>query len=100
MPLHQLWEYFHGGDRELLRTLWMNILLFVPGGLLLSALWPDSWHKKAVLTIVLLSALSVGIERTQFHYALGLAETDDVLCNTLGAALGGLMHYAAGLEEK
>ena len=33
---HHLKEYlFCNGDRELLRTLWMNTLLFIPGGLCL-----------------------------------------------------------------
>lgn len=94
---HQLKEYLNGGDKELLRTLWMNVLLFVPGGLLLEALWPRCFPRWVCipLTILLLTALSVGIEATQFQYALGCVEADDVLCNGLGAALGVLIHETA-----
>lgn len=101
MPLHQLWVYFHGGSRELLRTLWMNVLLFTPGGLLLAALWPEQWRRsrRFWLTVVLLTAVSGGIEWVQFHFGLGLAETDDVLCNALGAILGAIMNRAADLED-
>ena len=95
---HQLKEYlFHNGDRELLRTLWMNVLLFVPGGLLLEALWPRCFPRWlcAILSAGLLTALSVGIEATQYRYALGCVEADDVLCNGLGGLLGAGMHEAA-----
>ena len=95
---HQLKEYlFNDGDKELLRTLWMNVLLFVPGGLLLEALWPRR-HPRWVcipLAVILLTALSVGIEAMQYRYALGVVEADDVLCNGLGAALGLFIHEGA-----
>ena len=101
MPLHQLWMYFHGGTKELLRTMWMNVLLFVPGGLLLTALWPQKWQAGCRLldTVVVLTAVSVAVEWCQFHGGLGVAETDDVLCNGLGAAIGAIIHRAAELTE-
>ena len=34
--------------------------------------------------------LSAVIEAAQYAFGLGRAETDDVLCNTLGALLGAL----------
>ena len=95
---HQLKEYFfYDGDVELLRTLWMNVLLFVPGGLLLEALWPQRVPRwvRIPLTVIFLTALSVGIEATQYRYALGVVEADDVLCNGLGAFLGALIHEFA-----
>ena len=92
---HQLKAYFAGGDRELLRTLGMNVLLFVPGGLLLASVLPGRWHwwARLALAAAVLLVLSVGIEAVQYRYALGLVETDDVLCNTLGALIG------AGMQE-
>ena len=91
---YQLKMYFNGGPKELLRTLWMNVLLFVPGGLLLAALWPDKWPRwvSIPLTVLALLALSVGVETMQYRYGLGCAEADDVLCNTLGAMLGAGIH--------
>ena len=93
-PFHQLREYLRGGSSELLRVLWMNVLLFVPGGVWLEALWPERWPRWrcAVLTTALLTGLSVGVETAQYVYALGYVEADDVLCNGLGAALGMLIH--------
>ena len=32
--------------------------------------------------------MSTVIEYTQYHFSLGMAETDDVICNTLGAFIG------------
>ena len=100
---HQLKEYlFNNGDKELLRTLWMNVLLFVPGGLLLETLWPPFFPRWVCipLTIILLTALSVGIEAVQYRYALGIVEADDVLCNGLGAALGVVIHECAVLLSR
>ena len=87
---HQLKMYFAGGDKECLRVLWMNLFLFIPGGLLLETVWPERVPRLlcAVLTLALLTALSVGIEAVQFRYALGHVEADDVLCNALGALCG------------
>ena len=100
---HQLKAYlFNNGDKELLRTLWMNVLLFVPGGLLLEALWPRCFPPWVCipLTIILLTGLSVGIEAVQYRYALGIVEADDVLCNGLGAALGVVIHEGAFLLSR
>lgn len=45
-----------------------------------------------ILSVLVLFALSVGIETAQYWYALGCVEADDVLCNTLGAVLGVTIH--------
>ena len=42
----------------------------------------------AAIAVGFAVALSVGIEIVQYAFALGRCETDDVLCNALGAALG------------
>ena len=75
---------------ELYRELLMNIFLFFPLGLTLSNALPRKWHRwiRIALTALVGCLLSVGVESAQYRYALGLAETDDVLCNTLGAFLG------------
>ena len=44
--------------------------------------------------------LSAGIEYAQYRYALGLAETDDVICNTLGAFIGSTSLLIAHAIEK
>ena len=96
-PFYQLQQLFAGGPKELIRTLWMNVLLFVPGGLFLAAQMPRKWPRWLCVLLVwmLLVGLSAGIEWLQYRYALGVAEADDFLCNTLGAMLGIAMHEGA-----
>lgn len=79
----------HGGERELLRADWMNLLLFVPCGLALPELLPQHWGRwRILLTAAAALLLSMGIEWMQYTCRLGAAETDDVLFNTLGALTG------------
>lgn len=87
---------------ELYREMLMNIFLFFPLGLTLSNALPRRWHRwgRITLTTLVGCALSAGIEYAQYRYALGLAETDDVICNTLGAFLGAASLLAAHAIEK
>lgn len=87
---------------ELYREMLMNIFLFFPLGLTLSNALPRKWHRwgRIILTTFIGCALSAGIEYAQYRYALGLAETDDVICNTLGAFLGAASLLAAHAIEK
>ena len=87
---------------ELYREMLMNIFLFFPLGLTLSNALPRRWHRwgRIALTTLVGCALSAGIEYAQYRCALGLAETDDVICNTLGAFLGAASLLAAHAIEK
>ena len=80
----------------------MNIFLFFPLGLTLSNALPRKWHRwlRIALTTLVGCALSAGIEYAQYRYALGMAEVDDVICNTLGAFLGAASLLAAHAIEK
>lgn len=63
-----------------------NVGLFVPVGfLLVIALWPRHPIRVAALTGFL---ISLTIEVAQFVFARGYSDIDDVIFNTLGAALG------------
>ena len=75
---------------ELYREMLMNVFLFFPLGLTLSNALPRRWNYRRRIGVTVLAGclLSAGIEYAQYRFALGLAETDDVLCNTLGALLG------------
>lgn len=89
MPLGSYAEAFRqGGQREMLRSNLMNILLFYPAGLL-SGVLP---RKCSVSRLLGLSALwtsfSLVIELLQYRFSLGLVQTDDVLHNALGAFTG------------
>lgn len=87
---------------EIYREMLMNVFLFFPLGLTLSNALPRRWHRwgRITLTTLVGCALSAGIEYTQYRCALGLAETDDVICNTLGAFLGAASLLAAHAIEK
>ena len=79
-------------NREIVRSLLLNILLFCPFGAALACLLP---HRVPPLARILLTGLigmflSILIEYCQFRFSIGNAEADDVICNTLGALIGGL----------
>lgn len=64
-----------------------NIVFFIPFGL---------FHPLKKWKTVLLTAIffSVVIEVVQYIGGFGLAELDDVICNTLGAMIGfGILSY-------
>lgn len=87
---------------EIYREMLMNVFLFFPLGLTLSNALPRKWHRwlRIIFTTLVGCALSAGIEYAQYRYALGLAETDDVICNTMGAFLGAASLLAAHAIEK
>ena len=87
---------------ELYREMLMNVFLFFPLGLTLSNALPRRWHRwgRIILTTLIGCILSAGIEYVQYRYALGMAEVDDVICNTLGAFLGAASLLTAHAIEK
>lgn len=87
---------------ELYREMLMNVFLFFPLGLTLSNALPRKWHRwgRIAFTTLIGCILSAGIEYAQYRCALGLAETDDVICNTLGAFLGSTSLLIAHAIEK
>lgn len=87
---------------ESYRELLMNIFLFFPLGLTLSNALPQSWGRwrRIGLTVTIGLLLSAGIEYTQYRFALGVAETDDVICNTLGTFIGSIsLLIAHGIKK-
>ena len=74
-------------QRELYRSMLMNVFLFEPLGLALSGLLPKKWYSLTIAVVVGM-LLSIGIEAAQFYYGLGRCEVDDVIMNTLGCAIG------------
>lgn len=89
-------------QREFYRAMLMNVFLFFPLGLALSNALPQKWNRwgRIALTTLFGCLISVGIEFTQYRFSLGMAETDDVLCNTLGAFLGACsLLIAHGVER-
>ncbi len=91
---------------ELYRSMLMNVFLYFPLGLTLSNALPQTWNLwgRVAFTTALCCVLSALIEYAQYRYALGVAETDDVLCNTMGAFLGAcsllIVHAIQTLQGK
>ena len=87
---------------ELYREMLMNVFLFFPLGLTLSNALSRKWHRwlRIILTTLVGCALSAGIEYAQYRYALGTAEVDDVICNTMGAFIGSTSLLIAHTIEK
>lgn len=75
---------------EIYRSMFMNVLLFVPFGLFLP--YGQEEFRRGKIKTTLLSAFffSCFVEILQYVFMLGRAEVDDVICNVLGALVGSL----------
>lgn len=65
-----------------------NILLFLPLGASLFTLLRTATRYPILSTVLIGAAASLFIEVSQFVFAVGYTDVDDLLFNTLGAALG------------
>lgn len=92
-PFASYLRFFREGDPELLRSDFMNILMFYPVGMLLIQLLPRRWslRRRLLVTVAAACLTSAAIELTQYFASLGQLETDDLLHNTLGAFLGAFL---------
>lgn len=93
LPFHSYRAVMAGENKEILRSNFMNAILFYPVGLFACELPPKNWSqvKRVILVAVLFALVSVGIEFCQYHFALGQAEVDDVIHNALGSLIGALI---------
>ena len=83
---HPFWSY----DRpELLIENIMNVIVFIPVGMILGSLLrvKGSW----LVALLIGCSISVTIEALQFWFMKGFSEFDDVMHNTLGCLIGWLM---------
>ena len=93
MPFHTLTTIPY--NNEAVRTMIMNIALFLPLGLTVPYVFEnvkDVWHKW-IYCMLVGCGISIAVELVQYCFALGQAETDDVICNTLGCGLGVLADW-------
>lgn len=84
-PFWSYLAYFSGSNPQLLPESIMNVLVFIPIGLLLGLISRSMTWLRALLIGV---CLSVGIESLQFIFLRGFSEFDDVTHNTLGCVIG------------
>ena len=66
----------------------MNVVVFVPVGLLLGIAFKQMTWWKALL---IGCSISITIEALQFWFMKGFSEEDDVMHNTVGCILGYMM---------
>ena len=78
------WSYAYWNKPEYRWQIYMNIFLFIPFGYILAWVLNREFWKTLLLGIF----LSIAIEVSQYHYALGLCEFDDIFHNTIGTAIG------------
>lgn len=72
-----------------------NVLFFIPFGFLFP------WKQRRWIAVVCACVFSSLIETTQYVTARGLCELDDIIANTIGAAVGmGLCAMAIKLKVK
>lgn len=85
---HPFWSYkaILEGRVELLPENIMNVVVFVPVGILLGSLLKGNgaWRKAILIGL----GISVSIEVLQFILHRGFSEVDDVMHNTLGCMIG------------
>ena len=84
---HPFWSYkaIQEGRDDLLAENIMNVVVFIPVGLLLSIAFKQmTWWK----VLLIGCGISVTIESLQFFFMRGFSELDDVMHNTLGCLLG------------
>lgn len=80
---------FPDGNMTILYETVLNVVLFMPIGILMGFLtsnWTRKWQWFSVTLIGV--GLSVIIEFFQYYLERGCVETDDVIHNTLGCLLG------------
>ena len=84
--LELFWTIRHiiAGNTDLILEIFWNIVLFIPLGLLLSALLSG----RAWISIPICMAASAAIEVTQLLTHRGLFEFDDIIYNSAGAVIG------------
>ena len=86
LPFGSYIEAFLEGDAEVWLQILMNVVVFVPIGLLLPCCFRKFEKNKRILLTALIS--SSGIELLQGIFKIGMLETDDVLGNVLGTEIG------------
>lgn len=88
--LSPFWSYaaIQEGRIELFAENIMNVVVFIPVGLLLCIAFKQMTWWKAIL---IGCGISVTIEALQFFFMRGFSELDDVMHNTLGCLIGWFM---------
>ena len=85
-PFREFEEMMNGMHFFWFKQIFLNVLLFVPFGFLLPMI--RTCFKNPILTVATGCIFSGFIEIAQYITGRGLTEVDDVITNTIGAAVG------------
>ena len=98
------WSYkaIQEGREDLLAENIMNVIVFIPVGMILGSLLrvKGSW----LVELLIGCSISITIEALQFWFMKGFSEVDDVMHNTLGCIVGfmivnGFRHITAAVNH-
>ena len=101
---HPFWSYkaIQDGRENLLAENIMNVIVFIPVGMILGSLLKvkGSW----LIALLIGCSISITIEALQFCFLKGFSEVDDVMHNTLGCIVGfmivnGFRHITAAVNH-
>lgn len=89
VPFQRIMKQLEKGDQQMLNHLFLNVLMMVPFGILV----PLIHERLNKFSYAFLSGMmvSIVIETVQLVFRLGECDIDDVISNTLGAAIGYLI---------
>lgn len=96
------WSYqrFFDDVRPQGQQILLNILFFVPFGVLAPFCVDGNWKRKLVFTVASACFLSGTVEFLQLLNRLGFAEFDDVFDNTMGAVIGAFVVLILGRVKR
>ena len=96
------WSYqrFFDDVRPQGQQILLNILFFIPFGVLVPLCVDGNWKRKLIFTVASACLLSGTVEFLQLLYKLGFAEFDDVFDNTMGAAIGAVVVLLLGRVKR
>ncbi|AEI44224.1 VanZ family protein [Paenibacillus mucilaginosus] len=101
VPLRTVGDFlFHIGEHEplsMIINIFGNIIVFIPFGLLLPAIFRSCRRKPAVFAVSFLAPLLV-IELMQMLLRVGTFDVDDLLLNSIGAGIGYKLYKTARRE--
>lgn len=96
---HPFWSYqaIQDGREDLLAENIMNVVVFIPVGLLLGIAFKQvTWWKALLIGC----SISISIESLQFWFMRGFSESDDVMHNTVGCLAGYILVHGLRLMVK
>lgn len=91
MPFWSYQAYLDGREPNALIENFMNVVVFVPVGVMLGCMMNGTLLKSRKgwkIALLVGIGLSIGIEVLQFVFKKGFSEIDDVIHNTIGCLLG------------